>query len=162
MWSLGLEYNKRIEQGYWLFAFWVWWYVHMLSCIDDFCNIVLHEFMFRMLLGYISPLGITCIYVSWLLYFCIHWWRWLIGHQNVWFLSSWSASVIKNYIISTWCHFQAMHTGLFACCITPILVIKVLSQNLVVKTNPSENSVHPERNVSFLMNLCLHWQRVQK
>jgi len=29
-----------------------------------------------MLLGYISPLGIsTRIYVSWLLCFCIHWWR---------------------------------------------------------------------------------------
>ena len=37
------------------------------------------------------------IYVFWLLCFCIHWWRWLYGHRNVWFRSSWMASVIMNY-----------------------------------------------------------------
>jgi len=42
--------------------------------------------MFTMLLGYVSPLEIfTHIYISWLLSFCIHWWRWLYGHRNVWF-----------------------------------------------------------------------------
>ena len=35
----------------------------MLSCIDDSCYIVLHAFMFRMLLGYISPLGICFCFV---------------------------------------------------------------------------------------------------
>ena len=95
-WLLG------VQQTYWT-GILVICLLGMVVCAELRWWFLPYCIVFRMLLGYISPLGIfTRIYVLWLLCFCIHWGRWLYGHQNVWFLSRWSASVIENYKLSTW------------------------------------------------------------